>query len=114
MRGCLYAQGATYFHLTPEGKSSGVVLNHPPHAEMNERFSTEPADDGVGGWLPEGSTQMCAPAGSVILYDSKTWVRAQATWLRLALLPALSPTSVQEVLSRQRLSGCLSPAFSDV
>ena len=90
MRGCIYAQGATYFHLTPEGKSSGVVLNHPPHAEMNERFSTEPADDGVGGWLPEGSTQMCAPAGSVILYDSKTWV------------------------SPPRLSGCLSPAFSDV
>ena len=107
MRGCVYAQGATYFHLTPEGKSSGVVLNHPPHAEMNERFSTEPADDGVGGWLPEGSTQMCAPAGSVILYDSKTWVRPPALWLRLAL-------SRRRFLPRlcKRCSLPLSSAFS--
>ena len=61
--------GATYFHLTPDGKSSGWVLNDHPPPEMNARFGEEPASDGIGGWLPEGSQQMCAPAGSIIMYD---------------------------------------------
>ena len=111
MRGCVYAQGATYFHLTPEGKSSGFVLNHPPHAEMNERFSTEPADDGIGGWLPEGSTQMCAPAGSVIMYDSKTWVSPPALWLPLA---DSSRRFLPRLCKRCSLALSLSLAFSTV
>ena len=88
--------GATYFHLTEDGKSSGWVLNHPPHAEMNERFGKEPAADGIAGWLPEGSQQMCAPAGSVIMYDSKTWHRAPPERNvsgadRIAILNAVTP-----------------------
>ena len=73
--------GATFFHLNPEGahlyscshatvpsssdytslfnkrrangpgKSSGWVLNHPPHAEMNERFGKEPALDVSRVWF---------------------------------------------------------------
>eukprot|EP01052_Picozoa_sp_SAG31_P039143 SAG31_NODE_5367_length_2583_cov_3.060386_3_plen_126_part_00 len=72
------------------------MLNHPPHAEMNERFGKEPAGDGIGGWLPTGSQQMCAPAGSVIMYDSKTWHRAppernRSGADRIAILNAVTP-----------------------
>lgn len=88
--------GATYFHLTPDGKSSGWVLNDHPPPEMNARFGEEPASDGIGGWLPEGSQQMCAPAGSIIMYDSKTWHRAPpernvSGQDRIAILNAVTP-----------------------
>ena len=88
--------GATYFHLTEDGKSSGWFLNSHPPPEMNARFNEEPAADGIGGWLPEGSTQMCAPAGSVIMYDSKTWHRAPPERNvsgadRIAILNAVTP-----------------------
>lgn len=63
---------------------------------MNDRFGVESASDGIGGWLPEGSQQMCAPAGSVIMYDSKTWHRAPPERNvsgedRIAILNAVTP-----------------------
>ena len=78
------------------------------------------ARQGVGGWLPEGSQQMCAAAGSVILYDSKTWHRAASERNvsgsdRIAILNAVTPRFVVPMIDMVRgaLTGPMCGAVAD-